>query len=1214
MALYYYSSHISVNFLLSDFISMASTSSAQTHYEYDLFLSFRGDTRNNFTDHLYKALTEAGIRTFRDDDEIGEGQELKPEIDRSITESRASLIVISEKFATSRWCLDELWLILEQKRKAGHLVFPVFYGVDPSDVRNQRGSFTIEAKEGSKWTEDNVMRWKAALTEVADLKGMVVSGSETAFIANIVHKIYCELDLKLVSTPSDLTGIETRAEGINSWLKNEQPGSTVLSIYGMGGGGKTTLAKYIYYSNRQKFEKASFLEEIENQRSVLLGLQKQLVRDILGKNITISNLSEGTFQIEKAIRRKKVLIVVDDIDDSDVLNTLLGTNVFPTQSKIIITTRLLNIDMWFGSISSGCHVHKVELLNKHESLELLSYHAFGSKIPMEGFEDLALQLAEYCEGNPLALKVLGSSLPVRAQDQWIRNRMIETWTSRMNSLNSLKGDVDHKVQCVLHKSFESLPSETHKDLFLHIASLFLGEYTNQVEKILEKDWYAKSGIATLVNRCLVTTSGNGFRLAMHKLLQDMASKIVRKESKDPAKRSIVGSSDDSCRLLRKGDGSKTIEGLFFDMGEVEQWMTSEAFKTSSLVKMKNLKLLQLEYVKLTGSYENFPDLRWLRWRGCNLKTIPPGLLSSYLVALYMTSGDLEVFDPPTVLHSLKILDLQFSQKLASVCNLYRLPILETLILTRCISLTHVCKTIGDLEHLSHLSLTGCTKWKASSNQTFVNQQPEKLKALFISPEQPLFSLPRSLSSLFLNGNPFEIMPSYIGLEKLRILELTYCPNLKSLLCLPSTLESLYVDWCISLEIITFQSARFTLRVFNYEGCFKLCEIQGLFKLVPIEKLDEAELGHMKWIKAYQNNKVDLVGDLITKGRTWNIQMLYEYGIRSAYLQGIKDQSMATHEFTSSTGYRLSFIVPLHPKKRRAQGLSLTILYRSFGEDRNKVSPLFIKISNKTKGVTWVYNPVVYCKPIVEGEDVVWLSYWPIGTSLDVDDEIDVNLFRIEGMVETFEYGVSLVYMDAGEVEKEEEEKCERTQKEEVIGGDLSGFEVTRGGYYLCRRYFIIPNVPECFFGDNIQLADPPRCNTRVESPITNYDELNDMRNPDRKNYEVEMGVSFTRESETDKIEKAVSGVEGVEYVSINQEARRLIVRGRFDFQEVVTCVRQFEKMVQVFTYYLVPAQESKKDDESDDEFFDFSEPMIDDGRLDDESDDEFFDFSQLLFN
>ncbi|KAF5789024.1 hypothetical protein HanXRQr2_Chr09g0366011 [Helianthus annuus] len=117
------------------------------------------------------------------------------------------------------------------------------------------------------------------------------------------------------------------------------------------------------------------------------------------------------------------------------------------------------------------------------------------------------------------------------------------------------------------------------------------------------------------------------------------------------------------------------------------------------------------------------------------------------------------------------------------------------------------------------------------------------------------------------------MPNNIDLKMLRLLNLYSCPNLKSLLCLPSTLEELCIDWCTSLERITFQSGRFSLREFGYKGCFKLSEIQGLFKLVPVAKIDEADLGHMQWIKAYQDHKVDLVGDDITKGRDRRIQVI-----------------------------------------------------------------------------------------------------------------------------------------------------------------------------------------------------------------------------------------------------------------------------------------------------------------------------------------------------
>ncbi|PWA78797.1 toll/interleukin-1 receptor (TIR) domain-containing protein [Artemisia annua] len=337
---------------------------------YEVFLSFRGeDTRHSFTDHLFQALVRAGLHTFRDTDEIDRGRELKPDIERAIKQSRAFIVVLSENYVNSRWCLDELVLIY---------------------VRNQSGSYAIQ---GSKWTQDNVNRWKKALTHIANLTGIVVSGSETDSIAKVVDTINCELDLKLVSTPPHLTGIETRAEIINPWLKDEQSSYDVLAICGMGG--------------------------------------------------------------------------------------------------------------------SGC---KLELLNDYESLELVSSHAFGSKFPMEGFEDLALVLAKYCEGNLLALKVLGSSLFVSIEDPWSKDDVVT---------------------------------------------------------ILEDDCYAKFGIMTLINRCLLTIAP-GKKFEMHQLLQDMGRKMISEESKDPAKRSRVWCSDEAYHLLREGDGSKVIEGLALKTGKLKE--------------------------------------------------------------------------------------------------------------------------------------------------------------------------------------------------------------------------------------------------------------------------------------------------------------------------------------------------------------------------------------------------------------------------------------------------------------------------------------------------------------------------------------------------------------------------------------------------------------------------------------------------------------------
>ncbi|GKE40507.1 TMV resistance protein N-like protein, partial [Tanacetum coccineum] len=230
--------------------------------------------------------------------------------------------------------------------------------------------------------------------------------------------------------------------------------------------------------------------------------------------------------------------------------------------------------------------------------------------------------------------------------------------------------------------------------------------------------------------------------------------------------------------------------------------------------MKNLKLLQLQYVELVGSYEKFPKLRWLRWHWCHLKTIPSGLFMSSLVAIDMSNGELEKFEPPTVLKSLKFLNLDGCDKLVSISSFHQLPKLETLVLWDCSNLTELCKTIGDLESLTVLNLTGCKKlWEVSLNKKYV--KPERGKALCIGggiTEKPLIFLPHSLKSLLLGyceleyksdvclaqplynlnleGNPFELLPNNIDLKLLRILNLTSCPNLKSIIC-PSMLEELY---------------------------------------------------------------------------------------------------------------------------------------------------------------------------------------------------------------------------------------------------------------------------------------------------------------------------------------------------------------------------------------------------------------------------------------
>ena len=125
-------------------IERASSSSSFTPcWTYDIFLSFRGeDTRNGFIDHLYFALKQKCIFTFRDDEKLERGKSISPKLLKAIEESRFAIVILSRNYASSIWCLDELAKIIKCMKEIGMTILPIFYKVDPLDVRKQSRTFT----------------------------------------------------------------------------------------------------------------------------------------------------------------------------------------------------------------------------------------------------------------------------------------------------------------------------------------------------------------------------------------------------------------------------------------------------------------------------------------------------------------------------------------------------------------------------------------------------------------------------------------------------------------------------------------------------------------------------------------------------------------------------------------------------------------------------------------------------------------------------------------------------------------------------------------------------------------------------------------------------------------------------------------------------------------------------------------------------------------
>ena len=155
---------------------MASSSSSgpSPSKKYDVLISFRGkDTRNSFTSHLYDALLRKKIETFIDNT-LNRGEEISPAIKKAIEESKLSVIIFSENFASSSWCLDELLLILHCRQDGGQFVVPVFHNTDPSHVRRQLGSYAdaftmLEERFNDRM--DKVNKWRDALTAASNLSG-----------------------------------------------------------------------------------------------------------------------------------------------------------------------------------------------------------------------------------------------------------------------------------------------------------------------------------------------------------------------------------------------------------------------------------------------------------------------------------------------------------------------------------------------------------------------------------------------------------------------------------------------------------------------------------------------------------------------------------------------------------------------------------------------------------------------------------------------------------------------------------------------------------------------------------------------------------------------------------------------------------------------------------------------------------------------------------
>ncbi|XP_075646769.1 disease resistance protein RML1A-like [Castanea sativa] len=805
----------------------SSSFSFTRRWNYDVFLSFRGeDTRESFTSHLYKALCHKGFNTFIDD-KLWRGEEISEELIQTIKKSSILVVVFSKKYAESKWCLDELVEIVDCSEKHQEVqIHPVFYNIEPSEIRNQKGNFgraLANHEMKFKSNKDKVQRWRDALRKVANAfgwhykKGCSKYKSESHFIQNIVEKIS---STKLNWTPlyvaEYLVGINSRAEVIVSLLDIGSDEFCMVGIHGLPRVGKTTIAKAVYNEIAKHFDRRSFLENVRESLGTdagIITLQEQLLKDILGDgNWRVGNKSRGISFIEERLHCKKVLLILDDVDDSTRIENLLGKcNWFAPGSRVILTLRdRCLLDAFKEKLCTTYKVKefKVEQLNKHEALQLFKDHAFsGNKLHDEDYSNYATKFVDFAKGLPLALEIIARDLCGKAKNEW------------QSALDMYNEFPNKDIQKILRVSYDGL-HDTEKDIFLDIACFFKGWYKDYVLNILNACGLCPNfGIPRLVKKCLITVDKFG-RLSMHDLIQQMGKEVVRQQAPDILReRSRLCCYKDSLKVLTTNKGSKKIRGIMLHSPQpIEVQLHIEALR-----KMENLKFLIVENVHICRPLEFLPNnLILLKWPHYPFHW-PSEYFPEQLVAIEMPHSCIRL--PKLImqqcrLENLKEVNFEGCEFIRILPKLWA-PNLEVLNLGCCKNLVKLQKLWAP--NLEVLNL-GCCKNLVKLQKLWA----PNLEVLKLGHCKNLDKLPKlwapNLEVLELNCCENLVKLPKLWAPNLVFLDLRFCKNLVEIDECFASLEKLRIwclSYCIKLQFLPSQLRLKSLYSFQLFGCSRL---------------------------------------------------------------------------------------------------------------------------------------------------------------------------------------------------------------------------------------------------------------------------------------------------------------------------------------------------------------------------------------------------------
>ncbi|KAF8039877.1 hypothetical protein BT93_B2174 [Corymbia citriodora subsp. variegata] len=394
--------------------------------EYQVFLSFRGpDTRHVFTDILHQAMIDAGIHVFINDEKLQPGEKISDNLERAIDNSKLYIPIFSKNYASSPWCLHELVRMVDKsKEDEKKVILPIFYDVKPDDVKLKTALYNKDIlnleqemeDQKNKFGREDIKKWRQALQKVGGIDGWEPKKDSgcTELIRAVVEETVVRLSTRERQVTTYLVGMEDRIAAINNLLDIDSDRVWLIGIYGMGGIGKTTLAKVIFNQLCPRFGKnCSFLEDVSKMAKSkgLKILQEKLLCDISFSGVAckILDIDHDINMIGETICNKKMLIVLDDVDEAYQIQKLIGEKPLYPGTRILVTTRdksVLNI----RGFKYKFEPYEMVQLSDKDGIKLFSRHAFNDDSPPDNYYTLSRKIVSTADGLPLALQVIGSSL------------------------------------------------------------------------------------------------------------------------------------------------------------------------------------------------------------------------------------------------------------------------------------------------------------------------------------------------------------------------------------------------------------------------------------------------------------------------------------------------------------------------------------------------------------------------------------------------------------------------------------------------------------------------------------------------------------------------------------------------------------------------------------------------------------------------------------